>query len=132
MTAPGDTPSPPPGALPGPGAAGGAPVAGCLKVSVRGKGKRKLRRAGRLRVRGACVSASAPLALKFKARKGTRVLRVVRFKLDGKKVQAARRRDAAWRAAASPPASTRSWCGVMPRSGKPRVFKLRLRVGRLT
>ncbi len=128
MTAPGDTPSPPPGALPGPGAAGGAPVAGCLKVSVRGKGKRKLRRAGRLRVRGACVSASAPLALKFKARKGTRVLRVVRFKLDGKKVKTVRRR-------AARVASTRLAAGkhklvvrLVPRSGKPRVFKLRLRV----
>ena len=56
------------------------------------------------------------------------MLRVVRFKLDGKKVRTVRRR-------AARVASTRLAAGkhklvvrLVPRSGKPRAFKLRLRV----
>ena len=56
------------------------------------------------------------------------MLRVVRFKLDGKKLKTVRRRAPA-------SASTRLAAGthklvvrVVPRSGKPRAFKLRLRV----
>jgi hypothetical protein len=126
VTAPGDTPPPPPGAAPGPGANGGAPLAGCLKVTLRGK--RKLRRVGKLRLRGRCVTASSPLKLKLKPRKGARALRIVRFNVDGKKVKTVRcggARVASTRLAAG---KHRLVVRVVPRNGRARAYRLRLRV----
>ncbi len=119
MTAPGTTP--PPAVQAG----GGIPVAGCVKVAVRGK--RKLRRAfGKLRVKGgACVTASSPLALKLKSRK---TVRKVRFKLDGEKLRTVRRRGARVASTSLAPGRHKLVVRVVPRSGKPRTFKLRLRV----
>ncbi len=108
------------------GSEGGTPTAGCLKVAVKGKGKRKLRRAfGKLRVKGACVTATSPLTLKLKTRKS---VRKVRFKLDGEKVRTVKRRGARLASTSLAPGRHKLVVRVVPRSGKPRTFKLRLRV----
>ena len=92
------------------------------------RGKRKLRKAGKLRVRGACVSASAPLALKFKPRKGTKAPRVVRFKLDGKKLKTVKRRSARVASTRLSAGKHRLVVRVKSRNGTSRAYRLRLRV----
>jgi hypothetical protein len=100
--------------------------AGCLKL-VAGRRKVKLRRLGTLRLAvaaNACLSG--PVGASFKVRKGVR-LRGVRYSLDGKKINRAKRPKYVARVALAAGTHTLS-VRVKPRNGKARSVQLRLRL----
>jgi hypothetical protein len=103
-----------------------AAPAGCLKL-VAGRTKVKLRRLGTLRLAvpaNACLSG--PVGASFKVRKGVR-LRGVRYSLDGKKINRAKRPKYVVRVAFAAGTHTLS-VRVKPRNGKAKSVQLRLRL----
>jgi hypothetical protein len=106
------------------------PVA-CLRLQ--GKAARKLRGVGKLRIRVAapgCVSASMPVKLKVKSRKGQAKPAKVKFRLDGKRVKPLKGKKLVARVKASRLAAGthRLVVKVVAANGKVRTFKLRLRL----
>jgi hypothetical protein len=112
--------------------AGGDPTAlpvACLRLQ--GKAARKLRRVGKLRIRvtaPGCVSASTPVKLKVKPRKGQAKPAKVKFRLDGKRVKVLKGKKLVARVKASRLAAGkhRLVVKVVAANGTIRKFKLRL------